>query len=232
MLEVVIPPFEKMFSVKVDIIAVGTGKAIKLGESGDVDVILVHAPQAEVRFVAEGYGVNRRKVMHNDFILLGPTSDPAKAKGTKNAAQTFKKIAKTNSTFISRGDDSGTHKKEKEIWGEAGITPQGKWYLEAGQGMGTVLQMAHEKMAYTLSDRGTYLAYRSKINSVIISEGDPILYNPYGVIAVNPAKHPNTNYIRAMAFIGWLTSPECQRMIADFKKDGELLFHTDATQIE
>ena len=232
LLEVIIPPFEKMFSVKVDVIAVGTGKAIKLGESGDVDVILVHAPQAEERFVAEGYGVNRRKVMHNDFVLLGPTNDPAKIKGIKSAELAFKRIAKNKSTFISRGDDSGTNKKEKGIWKEAGIKPQGDWYLEAGQGMGTVLQMAHEKMAYTLSDRGTYLAYKSKIDSVIVSEGDPILYNPYGVIAVNPEKHPNTNYIKAMAFIGWLTSPECQRMIAEFKKGGEVLFHPDAIKIK
>ena len=228
LLEVIIPPFEKMFNVKVDVIAVGTGKAIKLGENGDVDVILVHAPKAEERFVSEGYGVNRRKVMHNDFILLGPASDPAGIKGITSAAQALKQISKTNSAFISRGDDSGTHKKEQEIWDKANILPKGTWYLEAGQGMGTVLQMAHEKMAYTLSDRGTYLAYRSKIDSVIVSEGDPFLFNPYGVIAVNPAKHPNTNYIRAMAFIGWLTSLECQKMIAIFKKGGEVLFHPDA----
>ena len=232
LLEVIIPPFEKMFNIKVDVIAVGTGKAIKLGESGDVDAILVHAPKAEEIFVSEGYGINRRKVMHNDFIILGPASDPAGIKGITSAAQALKQISKTNSTFISRGDDSGTHKKEQEIWDKANILPKGTWYLEAGQGMGTVLQMAHEKMAYTLSDRGTYLAYRSKIDSVIISEGDPVLYNPYGVIAVNPAKHPNTNYIRAMAFIGWLTSQECQKMIAEFKKGGEVLFHPDAIPIK
>ena len=232
LLEVIIPPFEKMFNVKLDVIAVGTGKAIKLGESGDVDVILVHAPKAEECFLSEGYGINRRKVMHNDFILLGPASDPAGIKGITSAAQALKQISKTNSAFISRGDDSGTHKKEQEIWDKANILPKGKWYLEAGQGMGTVLQMAHEKMAYTLSDRGTYLAYRSKIDSVIVSEGDPVLYNPYGVIAVNPTKHPNTNYIRVMAFIGWLTSPECQKMIAEFKKGGEVLFHPDAIQIK
>jgi len=232
LLEVIIPPFEKMFNVKVDVIAVGTGKAIKLGENGDVDVILVHAPKAEERFVSEGYGVNRRKVMHNDFILLGPVSDPAGIKVITGAAQALKQISKTKSTFVSRGDDSGTHKKEQEIWNKSGIIPQGTWYLEAGQGMGTVLQMAHEKMAYTLSDRGTYLAYKPKIDSVIVSEGDPVLYNPYGVIAVNPAKHKKIDYIRAMAFIGWLTSPECQKMIAGFKKGGDVLFHPDAIQIK
>ena len=228
LLEVILPPFEKMCVVTVDVIAVGTGKAIKLGESGNVDIILVHAPQAEEKFIAEGYGINRRKVMHNDFILLGPASDPAQIKGEKSVNKAFKRIAQTSSIFISRGDDSGTHKKERGIWRKAGIIPQGRWYLEAGQGMGTVLQMAHEKMAYTFSDRGTYLAYRSKIDLVIISEGDTTLYNPYGVIAVNPARYPHVNYIKAMALIGWLTSPECQRMIAQFKKGGEVLFHPDA----
>jgi len=228
LLEVILPPFEKVCGVKVDVIAVGTGKAIKLGESGNVDVILVHAPQAEKLFITQGYGVNRREVMHNDFIILGPASDPAQTKGVKSAPQAFKRIAQTSSMFISRGDDSGTHKKEREIWKKAGIIPQGRWYLEAGQGMGIVLQMADEKMAYTLSDRGTYLAYRSKIGLVIISESDPTLYNPYGVIAVNPARHPHVNYVKAMALIGWLTSPECQRMIAQFKKGGEILFHPDA----
>ena len=228
LLEVILPPFEKMCNVTIDIIAVGTGKAIKLGEKGDVDLILVHAPEAEKKFVEEGYGVNRRSVMHNDFVILGPANDPAKIKGKMNAHKAFEKITQTKSLFISRGDDSGTHKKEKSIWKKTGDMPQGKWYLEAGQGMGTVLQMAHEKMAYTLSDRGTYLAYKKKIDLVIISEGDSDLHNPYGVIAVNPAKQPHVKYIKAMALIGWLTSPECQNMIADFKKGGEVLFHPDA----
>ena len=228
LLEVILPPFEKMCNVTVDVIAVGTGKAIKLGEKGDVDLILVHAPEAEKKFVKKGYGVNRRSVMHNDFIILGHASDPAKIKGEKNTTKAFEIIAKTKSLFISRGDDSGTHKKEKSLWKKTGVIPQGKWYLEAGQGMGTVLQMAHEKMAYTLSDRGTYLAYKTKIDLVVISEGDPVLNNPYGVIAVNSAKHPHVKYIKAMALIGWLTSPECQHMIADFKKGGQILFHPDA----
>ncbi len=228
LLEVILPPFEKMCTVTIDIIAVGTGKAIKLGEKGDVDLILVHAPDAEKKFVKECYGVNRRSVMHNDFVILGPAIDPAKIKGEMNAHKAFEKISKTKSLFISRGDDSGTHKKEKSIWKKTGVMPQGKWYLEAGQGMGTVLQMAHEKMAYTLSDRGTYLAYKTKIDLVVISEGDPDLYNPYGVIAVNPVKHPHVKYIKAMALIGWLTSPDCQQMIAQFKKGEELLFYPDA----
>jgi len=231
LLEVILPPFESMFEIKVDVIAVGTGKAIKLGESGNVDIILVHAPQAEKRFAKEGYGVNRREVMHNDFILLGPASDPAQIKGEKSVIEAFKRISESKSIFISRGDDSGTHKNEKEIWKRSGITPKGRWYLEAGQGMGTVLQMAHEKMAYTLSDRGTFLAYKSKVDLAIISEGDTILYNPYGVIAVNPARHPHVKYIEAMTLIGWLTSPECQRIIANFKKGGEILFYPDAVPL-
>jgi len=232
LLEAILPPFEKMCGVTVDVIAVGTGKAIKLGETGNVDLILVHAPEAEKQFISEGYGVNRRQVMHNDFVLLGPESDPAKIKGEKKSARAFQKIAQAGAPFISRGDDSGTHKKEKKIWKEAGVEPHGAWYLEAGQGMGTVLQMAHEKGAYTLSDRGTFLAYRSKIDLTIISEGDPVLYNPYGAIAVNPARHPHVNYVKAMALIGWFTSPECQKIIAAFKKGGEVLFYPDAIPVK
>jgi len=232
LLEVILPPFEKMHGVTVDVIAVGTGKAIKLGESGNVDLILVHAPAAEERFVIAGYGVNRRAVMHNDFILLGPESDPAKIKGVKDIKEAFAEIAKTGSLFISRGDDSGTHKKEKSIWKAAGVEPDGTWYLESGQGMGTVLQMAHEKLAYTISDRGTFLAYRPKIDLIVISEGDTALYNPYGVIAVNPDRHSQVKYVRAMTLIGWLTSPECQKMIGEFTKGGEVLFHPDAIPVK
>ena len=232
LLEVILPPFEKTYGVTVDVIAVGTGKAIKLGESGNVDLILVHAPAAEKRFVAEGYGVNRRAVMHNDFILLGPKSDPAQIKGEKDIKEAFTKISQSGSLFISRGDDSGTHKKEKSIWKAAGVEPDGMWYLEAGQGMGTVIQMAHEKLAYTISDRGTFLTYRPKIDLIVISEGDTNLYNPYGVIAVNPALHPQVKYVKAMTLIGWLTSPECQKMIGEFKKGGEILFYPDAVPVK
>lgn len=232
LLETIVPPFEKTFNLTVDVIAVGTGKAMKLGETGDVDVLLVHDPIDEEKFIARGYGVNRRAVMHNDFILVGPASDPAGCKGIKNIAEAFSRIAQTNASFVSRGDDSGTHRKEQEIWEKAGIIPRGRWYLEAGQGMGAVLQMAHDKMAYTLADRGTYVAYKSKIDSLSISEGDPLLYNPYGVIAVNPARHPQVKYIKAMTFIGWLTSPECQKLISNFKKEGEVLFYPDAIPVK
>jgi len=220
------PPFEKMFNCRVDVIAEGTGKAIKTGEMGDCDVVFVHARQAEDKFVAAGFGVNRRDVMYNDFIILGPKNDPAKIRGTRDAVQALTRIAKAQAAFISRGDDSGTHKKEKEIWTKAGLTPKGQWYAEAGQGMGAVLQIAHEKNGYTLSDRGTWLAYKGKIDLEILCEGDPSLFNPYGIIAVNPAKYPKVNYILAMAYIGWVTSPEGQKIIREFGKDklGQPLF--------
>ena len=200
------------------VIAVGTGKALKLGENGDVDVVFVHAREAEDRFVANGYGINRRDVMYNDFIIIGPEFDPAGIKGRANAKGAFKKIAEAQVPFISRGDDSGTHKRELMIWKKAGIKPEGKWYFEAGQGMGAVLTMANEKQAYTLSDRGTYLVYSGKIKLKILCEGDPDLINPYGIIAVNPARFPHVKYVYAMAYIGWVTSREGQKIIREFGK--------------
>lgn len=219
-------PFEKMMNIKVDVISVGTGKALELGARGDVDVVLVHAREAEDKFVANGSGVNRRDVMYNDFIIIGPEKDPAKIKSMTDAQEALKKIALAQAPFISRGDDSGTHKKELKLWEKAGIKPQGKWYFEAGQGMGPVLNMANEKQAYALSDRGTYLANGGKIGLKILCEGDPILNNPYGVIAVNPAKFPHVKYIYVMAYIGWLTSSEGQTIIREFGKDkfGQPLF--------
>jgi tungstate transport system substrate-binding protein len=226
LLTALLPPFEKAANVKVDVIAVGTGKALELGKNGDVDVVLVHARAMEDKFVADGFGVNRRDVMYNDFIIVGPEDDPAKIKETKTAVEAFKKIAEVQAPFISRGDDSGTHQKEKEIWAKVGITPEGKWYQEAGQGMGVVLTMAHEKRAYTLADRGTYMAYTSKVDLKVLNEGDPILYNPYGIIAVNPEKFPHVNYTKAMALIEWVTSPEGQQIIKEFGVDtfGQPLF--------
>ena len=226
LLTVLLPPFEQKANVKVDVISVGTGKALELGKNGDVDVVLVHARAAEDKFVADGFGVNRRDVMYNDFIIVGPEEDPAKVKDTQNAVDAFKKIAEAQAPFISRGDNSGTHQKEKEIWAKAGMKPEGKWYQESGQGMGEVLTMANEKRAYTLADRGTYLAYTSKVNLKVLNEGDAILYNPYGVIAVNPEKFPNVNYKKAMEFIEWITSPEGQKIIKEFGVDkfGQPLF--------
>jgi tungstate transport system substrate-binding protein len=220
------PPFEKRFSCRVDVIAVGTGKALKIGEAGDVDVVFVHAREAEDQFIAEGYGVNRRDVMYNDFIIIGPKEDPAHINGLKDAKKALAAIAKNQYPFISRGDDSGTHKKEKLLWKKAGITPKGRWYAEAGQGMGAVIQIANEKKAYALADRGTYLAYSGKVDLVILCEGDNDLYNPYGIIAVNPARFPHVNYLLAMAYIGWVTSQEGQKIIREFGRDrfGQPLF--------
>ena len=207
------PPFEKRFRCRVDVIAVGTGKALKIGEMGDSDVVFVHSRPAEDAFVAAGHGINRRDVMYNDFIIIGPAKDPAGIRGTRDAPKALSAIAKAGVPFISRGNDSGTHKKEIFLWKRAGIVPQGRWYSEAGQGMGVVIQIANEKLGYTLADRGTYLAYRNKISLEILCEGDPDLFNPYGIIAVNPAKHPHVNYVLAMAYIGWFTSPDGQKII-------------------
>ncbi|MCK4575601.1 substrate-binding domain-containing protein [candidate division WOR-3 bacterium] len=222
-----LPPFEKMFNVKVDVIAVGTGKALKLGENGDVDIVFVHARKAEDKFVENGFGINRRDVMYNDFVIVGPVNDPGGIKG-KDAVESLKKIYANKATFTSRGDDSGTHKKEKLLWEIAGLKPEGEWYLETGQGMGATIQIADEKQAYTLVDRGTYIAYEDKVDLIILSEGDKRLFNPYGIIAVNPAKHPHVHYVYAMTLIGWVTSPEGQKIIGDFKKGGKALFHPNA----
>ncbi len=225
LLEALLPPFEKRFGVQVDVIAVGTGKALKLGENGDVDAVLVHAREAEDRFVADGFGVNRRDVMYNDFVLAGPRTDPAGISGLPDVVAALIAISAKGAPFLSRGDDSGTHKKEKALWKAAGITPDGSWYLESGQGMGPTLLIADEKRGYTLTDRGTFLAYRGRVELVVLSEGDRRLFNPYGIIAVDPARHPHARYVLAMALIGWMTSQEGQRIIADFRVGNETLFH-------
>lgn len=227
LLEALIPPFTEKSGIAVDVIAVGTGKALALGQNGDVDVVLVHARSREDQFVAEGYGVNRRDVMHNDFVLLGPASDPAGIKGMPDAAAALRKINDSESSFVSRGDDSGTHTKERALWNTAGIDPAGTWYKEAGQGMGTVITMADDMLGYTLADRGTYLSMRDKIDLQVLVEGDPRLFNPYGVMAVNPKLHRHVNYLGAMTFIGWLTSVEGQEIIGGFTKNGDLLFYPD-----
>ncbi len=232
LLEVLLPPFEEKFGARVDVVAVGTGKAITLAENGDADVILVHAREAEDKFIEEGYGVNRRDVMYNDFIILGPAADPAGIKGLSDAREAFQRIAVSEVGFISRGDDSGTNKKELSIWEAANITPQGSWYMETGQGMGASLNVANEKNAYILADRGTYLAYRGQLDLEILSQGDPILFNPYGIIPVNPAYHPHVNYQMAMALVGYITSHEGQKIINSYTRFGELLFYPSAINPE
>ncbi len=224
LLAVLLPPFEKKFGCKVDVVSVGTGKALKLGEAGDVDVVFVHARKLEDKFMANGYGVNRRDVMYNDFVLLGPPGDPAGVGKTSGAPDAFRAIAAKGSPFISRGDESGTHQKEKEIWASAGIAPRGAWYLEAGQGMGEVIMMATQKRGYTLSDRGTYIAFRKKTDLAVLQQGEKNLRNPYGIIAVSPKRHPHVKYDLAMKLIEFVTGPEGQSLIAGFKVDGEPLF--------
>lgn len=224
LLKELLAPFEQKNNCRVDVIAVGTGKALKLGETGDVDVVLVHARNLEDKFVADGFGVDRRDVMYNDFVILGPVSDPAGISGMRDVAEAFHKISVSQSVFVSRSDLSGTHSKEKEIWAASGVKPEGKGYLEAGLGMGEVINMAGERQGYTLSDRGTWIAYQAKNNLKILLEGDKRLFNPYGVIGVNPAKHPHVKTALAKAFMDYLTSAEGRQRISSFQVNGQPLF--------
>ncbi len=225
LLTVLLPPFEQANNCKVDVIAVGTGKAIKLGENGDVDVILVHARSKEDKFVADGFGVDRRDVMYNDFVILGPGEDPAEIKGLSDAAAAMAQIAAAGTPFVSRGDDSGTHTREKQLWKAARVTPAGSWYLEAGRGMGEVIIMAGERQGYTLSDRGTYLAFKEKTPLRIAVEGDARLFNPYGVIIVNPQRHPHVKTALSEKFLDYLTGKQARDLISAFRKGGEQLFY-------
>ena len=255
LLNVLLPAFEKDEGIKVKVIAKGTGAAIRDGMDGNVDVIFVHAKDREMEFVEKGYGTKRYAVMHNDFIIIGPASDPAGIKGSKDSAEALKKIAAAKVPFISRGDDSGTHTKEQEIWAAAGITlidhdvtlvKEGKevkvsskkpadsdsWYISIGQGMGKTITFADEKQAYTLSDRGTYISYKfgkkPAVDAEILFEGDELLANPYGVIPVNPEKFPNVQYDLAMKFTTWLISARGQGLIAGYLLEGKQLFFPDA----
>jgi tungstate transport system substrate-binding protein len=237
LLDAILPDFEQQYHAKVQVVAVGTGQALKLGENGDADVVLVHARKQEDAFVAAGNGVNRRDVMYNDFIIVGPPDDPAGIKTTTKASDAFKAIAGKGATFDARGDQSGTSTKELSIWSSAGITPTAElgWYKSLGQGMGETLITANEQRAYTLSDRGTYLAMHDKLPNLTILVGgasiaenqDKSLLNPYGVIPVNLQKHPNVNAQLAEQFAAWLTSPATQAKIAAFGQDryGQPLFH-------
>lgn len=219
-----LPLFEAKTGYKVDVVAVGTGAALKLGENGDADVVLVHARAQEDAFVAAGYGVDRRDVMYNDFIILGPASDPAGIGSAKSAVEAFSKISAAGATFVSRGDKSGTHVKELDIWKAAEIVPAGTWYKEAGQGMEQVILMADGMPGYTLADRGTWLAVKDKTSLKICYEGDKGLFNPYGIIAVNPAKWPAANYEGAKALIAWILGKEGLAAIESYKVNGEQLF--------
>ncbi len=231
LLEVILPDFEKECQCKVEVIAVGTGQAIQLGADGNADVLLVHDRVKEDKFMASGDGVRREDVMYNDYVILGPETDPAGIAGMTSAPEAFAKIMQTKSPFVSRGDDSGTDAKEKSIWAVANLTPAGSWYVSAGQGMGAVLTMADEMMAYTLSDRATYLARTLEgLKLKVMVEGDPALFNPYGVIAVNPAKNANINAELATKFIDWIISVPVQKKISEFGMDkfGQSLFTPDS----
>jgi tungstate transport system substrate-binding protein len=197
---------------------------MKLGENGDVDVLLVHSRADEDRFVAAGFGVSRRDVMYNDFVLVGPLADPAQVRGLRDIVEAFRRVLESRSTFVSRGDDSGTDKAEKGFWQLLGRRPEGRSYVSAGQGMGEVLTMAANLGAYTLTDRATYGAYRARLGLELLVEGDKRLFNPYGVIAVNPARFPDVNHRGAIAFIEWLTGPDGRKAIAAFRVNGEQLF--------
>jgi tungstate transport system substrate-binding protein len=228
LLAYLLPKFEERTGIRVDVIAVGTGKALKLAENGDVDVTLVHAPSSEKKFMDAGFGVNHRTIMANYFVIVGPAKDPAGVKPAASAEAAFKKIAESGSPFVSRGDNSGTHTKERAIWKAVlGEVPEGKgWYLETGKGMGETLTIADEKLGYTLSDSGSYLKYSEKVDlkRLFVKPSD-LLYNPYGIMAVNPEKHSHVDYEGAMKLIEFMVSPEGQRLIGEFTdKSGNRLF--------
>jgi tungstate transport system substrate-binding protein len=235
LLDVLLPAFTEKTGYNVQLVAVGSGQALKLGEQGDADVILLHSPEAEQEFVANGFGLDRRLVMHNDFIIVGPPADPASLRSQPTLESVFHAIFATASTFVSRGDDSGTNVKELALWKKAGLDPRGQgWYLETGQGQGATLSIASEKGGYALTDRGTFLAYKPNVDLEILVEGDPFLLNVYHVITVNPEKFHDVNSAGAQAFADFITSPEGQSLIGAFgvAEYGEPLFIPDAGKSE
>jgi len=230
LLDFILPKFEARYGGKVRVVAVGSGAAMKIGESGDADVLLVHARALEDKFMAAGYGSLRRDVMYNDFVIVGPARDPAGVRGGRNAVEAMKKIAASGARFISRGDDSGTHVMENSYWKEAGIEPKGAWYVSSGQGMGQVLTMAGEPAGYALTDRATYAAYRDRTGLQVLVEGDLRMFNPYGVIVVNPQRFPKLNHSGAMAFADWITSAEGLAAVAAFRINGVQMFFPSAAK--
>ncbi|MGR5175234.1 substrate-binding domain-containing protein [Vibrio parahaemolyticus] len=228
LLDYLLPEFTAETGYQVDIIAAGTGKSLKMGENGDVDVVMTHAPKAEANFVDAGYGIEPRSVMYNDFVIVGPKTDPAQVHDQKTINQVFANIAKTNAIFVSRGDDSGTHKKELHIWTQTRIEPDFGGYRSVGQGMGPTLNMTSEMQGYTMTDRGTWLAYQAKLDLEVLYEGDKQLFNPYQVIVVNPKRYPTLNTKGARALSDWLVSEKGQSMINSYRKMGEQLFVADA----
>ncbi len=222
----ILPIFEKNSGIAVKVVALGTGQALDVGRRGDADVLLVHDRAAEDKFVADGYGVDRRDVMYNDFVLIGPAADAAGVKGARDAVDAFARIAKKGSNWVSRGDRSGTHAAELRFWGRAGVDVKGQgWYKEAGAGMGPTLNMAAGMGAYTLADRGTWGSFKNRQDLTIVFAGDPKLYNPYGVMLVNPARHPHVKKAAGEKFIDWITSADGRRAISAYKIGNEQLFY-------
>ena len=226
LLDVLVPLFEKKTGYNLKTVSVGTGQALELSAKGEGDVTLAHAPSLEKKYVADGKLLNRRLVMYNDFIIIGPTSDPAKVKSTKSSIQAMKLISGSQGRFVSRGDNSGTHNLEKSLWKQAGIEPKGAWYIESGQGMGATLGIANDRSAYTITDRATYLAYQKRLALAILLEGDKPLLNIYSVMEVNPANGPRTNQVGGKAFADFMVAPETQAVIKSFgvEKYGQPLF--------
>ena len=223
-----LPEARKALGFDVRVVAVGTGQALDMGRRGDADVVFVHDKPAEEKFLAEGHGVKRYEVMYNDFIVVGPRGDPARARG-KDAVEAFRRIAQARAPFASRADKSGTHSAELRYWKMAGIEPKGAWYRETGSGMGPTLNTASGMNAYTLADRGTWLAFKNRGDLAILVEGDARLFNQYGVMLVNPARHPNVKKAMGMRFVDWLVSPQGQRAIAAYRIDGQQLFFPNAS---
>ncbi len=233
--EAILPRFQAKTGIAVRVVAVGTGQALKNARNGDGDVVLVHAEPEEKTFVAAGWGVQRSNVMYNDFVIVGPANDPADIRGLLGAGVALRKIAHTQAAFVSRGDESGTHKKEQALWKVAAVDPRqatGTWYREAGAGMGATLNIAVGMRAYTLTDRATWLSFRNKADFTTLVEGDPQLFNQYGVLLVNPAKHPHVKADLGRQFIDWLVGPEGQRLIADHTIAGQPLFFPNAPREE
>lgn len=227
LLNYLLPVFKKTHDIDVKVIATGTGKAIKLAERGDVDMIIVHAPAKEKQFVANGFGVNRQSLMHNYFLIVGPKDDPARIKNLKTVASVFLSIQQTQSTFISRGDQSGTHFKELDIWRQSKQIPQGSWYKEVGQGMGKTLQIASELGGYTLVDKGTWLKLKDKLQLEPLYYGNAMMFNPYSVILINPKRYPDNHYQTAQVFVNWLTSDQTKTIINRYKVGGHQLFFAE-----
>nr|WP_156332654.1 MULTISPECIES: extracellular solute-binding protein [unclassified Chelatococcus] len=227
-----LPQFTEKTGIEVRVVAVGTGQALKIGERGDADVVFVHARSAEEDFVAKGFGVGRSDVMYNDFVLVGPKSDPAGVKGSRDAVKALQAIAGKKAPFVSRGDDSGTHKAELDLWKLAALDPKagGNWYRETGSGMGPALNTAAGMDAYILADRGTWLSFKNRGDLAILVEGDDRLFNQYGIILVNPARHAHVKEKEARAFIDWVISPEGQAAIASYRIEGEQLFFPNASK--